>query len=660
MFIVRDLVADRLSTAEQSVLQEAFEHLTAEPEYSYFGALGVNLFDFIPSTPLGEDNNEAAGGRLDAYSAIWREMFRILSDEENPEDPNRNILAVLQRARTLINDISEIADDEALFKLAGLQDRIEQVGHDREIIDAFLPKLSNPQLFQNVNDLINEGMGPVAAVEPGAPIPPPEQWALRDHVTAFRTGDFANRLIARAKESENPRFLAYAYGFKIAYVSKVVGSPFINSITGSVPRLHWWRGRWIERFVDAWTWGFYDPNRPETEAGESIDFTTWRGLCNAELHKRLALGALSEANPIEVMQQAVLGRPLPEAVPSDFRSFWLETFEEVYGSDGNLGLVTGLRLNDALVWSWLTLWFTTSAGSLGCNPAPPTSIADGTAFFDPASVNPFVPDDDDGDTESNEGSPLEIEPEFEPDRRRTACGIILAILGFALLGLGSFFTGLSGLAGGILLIIRGEKEIDWKQLRQDLYALRWYLYNSVDGLNRMLLVSGLGHPYPFELDDTETRLNLPQIPLESFQSGSILYTSRRTGQFPARLWNSDNPMESWVFQPPEHSSNVELPPTVGYGKDGAFPSFFIDDAAANPILNGNILDHREFPPPRSWPDPMHFVYGNAVDNAVDAILREAEEELLNLNLQGDRGVGFGSWVFSGPTYNPPVTIEPTL
>ena len=50
--------------------------------------------------------------------------------------------------------------------------------------------------------------------------------------------------------------------------------------------------------------------------------------------------------------------------------------------------------------------------------------------------------------EEEGNDPLDIEPEMQPDKRLTACGVILAILGFIGLVLGSVFTGGATIAGG--------------------------------------------------------------------------------------------------------------------------------------------------------------------------------------------------------------------
>lgn len=52
------------------------------------------------------------------------------------------------------------------------------------------------------------------------------------------------------------------------------------------------------------------------------------------------------------------------------------------------------------------------------------------------------------------------------------------------------------------------------------------------------------------------------------------------------------------------------------------------------------------------------LYASAVDNAIDVILRDGETPLPDLNLHGDRGIGFQSWTFAGPTQTDPVAIQP--
>ena len=578
LMLIHDLTMERLSSQPQDTLQGAREHMAAEPSYATLGSLGVNLFDFIPSTPPDLEGQDIDGRRLDAHAAIWRELFSILSDPDAPDDPNRNILAVLRRVRSLVADISAIAEDESLPQLAGIRNRLEAFEADRDVINNFLPRLVGPDLYREIFDLITAASRPYAAVEPGEAIPAPERWALKDHVSAFRTGEFAERLLQRARErfdtDGDRRFLAFALGFRTAYCAKAVGSPFINSIVGSVPRLHWWRARWIERFVDAWAWGFYDPNAPAPLEDGAEDFENWRSLCNANLHQRIALGALAGEDPVAVMQSTVLNRPLPDAVPQDFREFFADTFREIYGEEGALGLITPQRVNDAVVWSWLTLWFTTGADSLGCNSPPPLSIEDGTAFFDPSTADPFETPPvgpDDGEETPN---PLDVEPQPDPNLKQTVCGAILAFLGLVASIFYPLAPAIAAIVGGILIAIDGGLDIDWKQFRRDLYVVRWYLYNAVDGVNRMLVFSGLGHPFAYELDDAELRLEVPNLqqPPCGFPAGSVLYTGRRTDLFPGALWDAGDPLQSWICPLP---SVVETPTAIGFADNGT-PDLFID------------------------------------------------------------------------------------
>lgn len=298
------------------------------------------------------------------------------------------------------------------------------------------------------------------------------------------------------------------------------------------------------------------------------------------------------------MTLAAQSDPLPAAVPQDFRDFFVDTFQEVYGTDGNLGLVTPERVNDAVVWSWLTLWFTTGADALGCNPQPPLSIEDGTAFFDPSTADPFETPPADGDMDDDTPNPLDVEPQPDPNLRQTVCGAILAFFGVVASIFYPVLPAIAAVVAGILIAIDGGLNIDWVRLRRDLYVVRWYLYNGIDGLNRMLVFGGLGHPFAYELDDAELRLEVPnlQMPPCGFPAGPTLYTGRRTDIFPAELWDAANPLQSWICPVPTMPEN---PTSVGYAANGT-PDLFID-APSDPAEAGLVLDHRSFPEPANWP-----------------------------------------------------------
>lgn len=661
LFTLRDLVVERIDSGGAPNLDEIADVMKAHPDFSYFGALGLGIFDFLP------DENP--------YVRIWREVFELLtfhnvSEEQlaaagvvdTEQTPSNTVLSILNRIRSLVSRVSELADDEKLFELGLLRDELEQLaGDDRARFDLFGKLILEGGLLQRIGALIFDNMRPAATPEGVALLPPTSRaipalasWGLRESTYASKTGELADELVHRADDSGDDSFRAYAYGFHIAFVGQAVGAPFVNSIIGSTPRLHWWRARWISRHVDAWVWGFYGPG--QSANAPPFDYASFRSLCNAELHKRVGLGELGGANPHDVMLRAVRDEPLPAALDDAFRTFWIGAFRKVYGEELSFGLVDGQSLNSALVWSWLALWFNTSPQALGCNPPPPLSIADGTAFFDPGTVDPFIPDDAPppvGDEDAEDPDLLDVEPELEPDKKRTACGVILAILGLFTAIWGPLLIGLGTLVGGVLLVIRGEAEINWKKLRQDLYVVRWAIFNNVDGLQRMLSWAGLSYPKAADLAESNLQVVLPSAPDVDYQSGEILIRSvRRFWDFPARAWTALD--SDWVRQPSNAAANLEQSTTIGFG-EARYPSYFIDDAG-NPLSNGSVRDVFTYPPPGSGSSAF-ITYGNAVDNCIDSLGR-LDEDLPNLNMHGDRGLGHRTWRFTDNVYQEPVSIEP--
>jgi hypothetical protein len=93
----------------------------------------------------------------------------------------------------------------------------------------------------------------------------------------------------------------------------------------------------------------------------------------------------------------------------------------------------------------------------------------------------------------------------------------------------------------------------------------------------------------------------------------------------------------------------------------AYPFFFVDDDAANPLSNGRLLSPGTWPPgyaengsPVAVKHPVQF--GNAVANAVD-LLGHLDTPFPDWNLDGDRGLAHMAWQFHNMLYTDPVAIE---
>lgn len=181
LFVIRDLFAERLADDSPPELSEVTTVLSNETAFSYFGAVGLNLFDFMPADPVDGDQT------LTAYADIWRLIFELLTlndfspaileaagIQDTEQRPDNNVLAILGRMRSLMDQVSDIADDEALFQLAGLEDQLRRAADDGERLELLIEVLEGGALFPTLFERITIGMRPAATpsgVDPEGPTP---------------------------------------------------------------------------------------------------------------------------------------------------------------------------------------------------------------------------------------------------------------------------------------------------------------------------------------------------------------------------------------------------------------------------------------------------------------------------------------------------------
>ena len=85
------------------------------------------------------------------------------------------------------------------------------------------------------------------------------------------------------------------------------------------------------------------------------DYDTWPNLCDANLQKRIEIGALG---PEDLLKKLKTSQPLPEHIlPDDFGQFWIDAFADAYGPLTPNGPVSLVSLNHAYLMTWLVLWF---------------------------------------------------------------------------------------------------------------------------------------------------------------------------------------------------------------------------------------------------------------------------------------------------------------
>lgn len=605
--------------------------IAAEPEFAYLGAIGPAIADFIPGS-------RAENG----YLNIWAEVFSLIGNDMRVA---RGLYPIVRDVRDLLDQLIPIAAAEDKAALTGLQDQlgaITDVGNDLQAIFDQIPFIVLP-----IGAGIMADMRPAVNVGVNSAVPPSQFWELRNYLHWKKTGDFAKKLIEKALAAGDSRFLAYAYGYLVSFAANVAGSPFANSVIGGPYRTQWWRYRWVNNYIDAWVHGSYETGAAMAGDTPNPPYDDWRNLCSADLHKKIAL---DDHDPLDLMKRLYDAQPLSDnpVIPESFGQFWHDSFVETYNPPANVGGLVPASFNDAYLMTWLVLWFQTSSDGLGCNSIPPPEPSDDCGE-EPSWVRPEASDS--GGTVTVPAPP-EPEIEGDPDVGKIISGIILALLGLGFLGSGNLVLGGVAIAEGIDQIVEGATEPDWKKLRCDLYWYDLYLFHALNALHEILSVTAFRHPQASDLDVDSTMSQFFPDFVDPYDSGKNVTKSRVDERFPAKPWSGGF---NWMNRP----TSLENDSTVGY-RTVAYPTFFVDDAAANPLGNGEVRIGGVWPVRTengaAGAKQIPVQFGNVVDNVID-LFTHIDEEFPNWNLDADRGLAYHTWKFLNDVYLDPVSID---
>lgn len=605
--------------------------MTDHSAYAYLGAIGPALADFIPSDPPPPGT---LGGNQ--YLNIWKQAFGIVGDDMVVAT---GLSSVLSRMVAFLDKIEAIAAAEDLDALKAMEAELDVITETADALKDIVNQI--PFVAIAIASGIGVGMKPALCAPAGTPLPPSEVWKVRERLFWKKPGTFAEALLRRAQAAGDPRFLAYAYGYLTSYAANVAGSPFVNSIVGGPYRTQWWRHRWINNYVDAWVYGADKTGATVNGDTPNPPYHEWPSLCNASLQDRIGLGPI---DPQDIMRRVWNGDAFPSVLPDDFGQYWFGAFTDAYGVPPPGSPVTARAINGAYLMTWMVLWFQTSGAVLGCNPTPPMNPPEncGTA---PSWSDPTVPGD------SGSGStPPSPSIEMDGDTGAVVSGAILALLGILVLFTPAWPLGATAIAGGATLIVQGWPNPDWAKLRCDLYWYRVYLYNGLNALHEIMTLGAVAHPYAPELANDETVLSLLGTE-HRFDSGKATVKSQPSERFPAACW--DGAVATWTQRP----MSLELDPVVGY-LSTAYPAFFVDDDAANPLANGDVkTDGGAWPVRLTAAGDVPVQFGNAVANAID-LFQHIGGALPNWNLDADRGLAHLTWQFTNGVVSDPVDIEP--
>lgn len=658
-FKILELSIDRLKSSSDPNLQQKGLLMEAHSTYAYLGAVGPMLTDFVPADP--PPDLDFPFGYSNEFAALWKNTLKFAGD--NPISGAKGLITILEEFRNFLDKIQPIADNEDLGALKEMDDNGEvdaiiDTASSLSTLVADLTKIPDGFVFQ-IAGVIGSGLKPAVNVGVGDTVPSPETWTVREQMFWQKTGEFVKSLLNVAESSGNEDFLAYAYGYVTSYAGLVTGSPFVNTIIGGTYRTDWWRQRWINVFVDAWTFGYYEKGATMSGDTPNPNYDTWSGLCNANLQEKIELNGIS----IEAILETInTDAPFPPILPEAFVELWRNAYENTYGPINPLGRFKENSLNAAYMMTWAMLWFQTSGNVIGCNIPPPMTPPDNCGS-EPSWADPTVPGDSGG------GSvPPEPTIESDPDVGKIITGAILALLGLAGFIGGGLVSGGVAIGFGVKQIIDGASDINWNKLRCDLYWYRMYLYRGLSALHDVMVLGGLQHPYPVELKDDETVLNFLGFEFR-FDSGKKNAKSRTLEVFPPKPWNGAISISGlWIERPSRPQENIH---SIPYHSAQKYPNFFIDDDAGNPLIKGKIRNNApnyihgdgglvgQDPSITTAKGPIEF--GNAVANVVDLL---TYNEYPNWNLDADRGLAYQTWAFGKEgdappfTYKDPVEIRP--
>lgn len=639
-----DLLHVRLQASGDARLRGFGQLIDTHPEFARTGALGTALGDFAPvRLPTGGPLGSAIPN---PYVELWKLVFNVFGGDGTPANPG--LKPVLDTIRNLLDRLDAVAADEdldALQAMSGEVDTLNQIAIDLNAILVTIKgdgTLFNLGIVPRVVELIGAAAQPaIVRPRPGGGVGfPPRFWTLRDFLAKRRTGKFARALWDSAQASGDDRFKAYALGWLSSWSLCAGGASAVASIVGAPYRNQWWRSRFVGNYIDLWAHGYARVGpRPKP-------YSDWPNLCEQELHRRIELPGTG-FDATAMMDNLRQGNPLGAALPPEFVTWWLDTYETVYGDLGpQRPQVDADKLQDAYAMAWLVLWFQTSKDTLGCNaimPAAPTDCGSAPPWTDPT-----VP----GDAGSGVGGPPppDIDKKIKPEN--VVCAALLAILGIVAFCTGAWIAGGAAI-GGAIALAASAGTIDWDKFRCSLAWYRVYMYNGLRALHDVMSLGGLLHPYTPELSVDETAVDLlDAVPTRIRTGDRIVLTRLIRERYPAIPW--DGLGYTW-FE--DTTGPLEAPATFAAIAE-AYPSGFLDDPA-NPLGSRSTFD------PSPWPfatqgagneKPAGFI--NTVDAVLDWLQSPAPSDLPDHDLDGDRGLGHRAFHFVNDDWTNPVDIEP--
>jgi hypothetical protein len=518
--------------------------LTSNPQAASLGAMGPDLFRFLPPsptlaaalTPTGVFQASTGGQtNLSLVQGVLQDPSSFLSLSAAQQTAVKDLVPLMQeiwakpvstmyalilgpsgidvatnwplltQVQNLLNTISTIVSAQNEIGLAeqignlkslgsktsgfsSIPTRLETVAKEFAFIIALGPWEEEPD-FAALSDL------------PGAPsLPAQDDQAgcrLYELLRWHRAGDFASNLTLKA---QTPAQKAFAEGWTCHYAAAVTGEPFVNNIVGGPYRTHWWRNMLVRNFVDAWIFGLV--RTPATMANDTPTpaYGSWRSICSAKLHEDFNLaGSLGVPDP-SVGVPAAVGAlvtgnitgalPVLPAELVEISDLFQEALTATY-SPAELALIGATSQPDVgVTFTPAALLPAAFVGAFAVYwfLTSGTGVFGNNTLVPPPSVAcgstppPFV----------KSGATPSVGSIINP--AGAACAVVMAILALLALFSGDLPGALAALA-----VAASAPVVNWNTLACDLW---WITKGVLEGFNALrdgLVFAGLAYPPPILL-----------------------------------------------------------------------------------------------------------------------------------------------------------------
>ncbi|MFG3551463.1 hypothetical protein [Streptomyces sp. NPDC047725] len=652
-FALADVVLDSLRAGGGPAPDDA------DLPFYYLGATGPTLGNFMP-TRLGTSSTRNA-----PLFDVWSPVLGLLAGTRGtPPTPglSANVLSLKDTLRRL----RDVVRDKDKFDLLDMKSELEA-------LPALVAKIMSQ--VSGVGGLRSAVQTAIGAARPRVKQPPVTDRDQRDVLHGHHVSAFWDSLQRRAAASPDPRLRAFGLGICVGYAGPLCGNPYINGVVGAPYRNHWWRHQWVSQYVDAWVWGYDRTRRRIRLSGQEIVFPpppaaltgnrvpvppyqAWQNIAGAELQERFAIGGIT---PTAVLDTFRDGTPFPGFLPAELVTLWLDCYSTAHGTGDP---VDASGLQEAYALLWLTTWLNSSEALFGatppqqvndpddCGARPPWVNVDGSVVVGGTTVRPPDP-----------AMP-------DPSVSELASGIAAAILGGIAFLLSAGAAGIASIVAAVALV-DDATDPDWDELRCHTGWVNSYLEQLDIAFRDLLLVTGLGPPYAEQLAHNEIQFqshNGAIVPDDAALNTCRSPSAREGKDYPAGPWNGAT--SDWTSYP---SGPPEAPRTMSYPEGSWFPRHFLDgltfiDNGSTTVprytsIQTNPLDSPMGKPsvldPAEWEERMSLAeagdsrqkpFGNAVAVALALLGRSSDQKLLDWDLDGDRGIGWPTWVWnpSGP------------